>query len=104
MTTRELVQLRAKDFHTAVYVGVDDGTRYLVGTDNLCPDCTSPVIVLENLDTERNTGSLRTHHDDNCPIARFNGAPVVSNADRRLVTETRRRYLGEMLEIWPELG
>ncbi len=48
MTTREIVQLRAKDFHTAVYIGVDDGTRYLVGTDNLCPDCTTPIILLDS--------------------------------------------------------
>lgn len=104
MTTREIVQLRAKDFHTAVYIGVDDGTRYLVGTDNLCPDCTTPIILLDSSLQARGTGALRTYHDADCVVARLLDGPTVSESDRRRVAETRRRYLDEALEIWSELA
>ena len=102
VTAREIVQVCAKDFTTALYVGVDDGSRYLVGTDHLRPDCTTPIIVLDESDGR--IGSMRGYHDVGCPVAHLTGGSTLSASDRSRVTETRRKYLGEALELWSELA
>lgn len=88
MTARAIVQVGTKDFHTAIYVGVDDGARYVVSTDNLCPDCTTPMIVLAD------GGALLGFHDGECVAAQA-GVDAVSESDRQTVVEIRRRFVAE---------
>lgn len=90
MSTREIVHIRAKDFQTAVYVtvGLRENTRYLVQTGNLCPDCASPMLVLDSGECDGEAGALRAYHD----------------IDRSRVAETRRRYLDDALETWSDWG
>lgn len=107
MPPREIVHIRAKDFSTAVYVaaGLREGTRYLVQTENLCPDCTTPMIVLDSIDRSGGAGALRMYHDVDCPVARSLGEETVTVADRSRVAETRRRYLDdEELDGWTDWG
>ncbi len=106
MSAREIVHVRAKDFQTAVYVtvGLQESTRYLVQTDNLCPDCTSPMLVLEAADGGGEAGLLHMYHDIDCPVVRMVGGETVSPADRCRVAETRRRYLDDALEAWTDWG
>jgi hypothetical protein len=105
MRTREIVQVRAKDFHTAVYVEVDIRTQYLVSTDELCPDCTTPLIEFDDPgDTGSPSATLRTFHDVDCFVARLNGEATLDESAARRVAEARRRYLDELLEMWPELA
>lgn len=103
-----IVHVRAKDFHTAVYVGLDDDTRYLVGTDHLCPDCTTPMIVLEGGEGgdggAGTVGSLRMYHDSDCVVAAYQGGQILNKTDRRKVADIRRRYLDDALEVWSELA
>ena len=105
MKAREIVHVRAKDFGTAVYVtvGLRESTRYLVQTENLCPDCSTPLIVLNAADAEADdTGVLRMYHDVDCPLVRTGGGETISRTDRCRVAETRRRYLDEALEAWSD--
>ena len=102
MRTCTIVHIRAKDFHQALYVDLDDDTRYLVGTDHLCPDCTTPMIMLEGGEGE--VGSLQMVHDSDCVVAAYVGGAVLSTADRRTVTDIRRRDLDDALEVWSELA
>ncbi|WP_313673691.1 hypothetical protein [Mycolicibacterium sp.] len=106
MTAREIVHVRAKDFATAVYVtvGLRESTRYLVQTDNLCPDCTTPMIVLDGIEGDGGAGVLHMYHDVDCPVVRLVGGETVSMADRTRVAETRRRYLDDALEAWSDWG
>ena len=106
MTAREIVHVSAKDFQTAVYVpvGLRESTRYLVQTDNLCPDCTSPMLVLGGVEPGGGAGLLHTYHDIDCPVVRAAGGETVSAADRSRVAETRRRYLDDALEAWSDWG
>ncbi len=107
MNAREIVHVRAKDFGTAVYVtvGLHESTRYLVQTENLCPDCTTPLIVLNGADVdEGEAGVLHMYHDVDCPLVRTVGGEQLSGADRTRVAETRRRYLDEALEAWSDWG
>lgn len=97
VTTREIVQIGANDLHRALYVSPDDGPRYLVGTDNLCPDCTTPLIVLSG---ETGGGVLQMFHDIGCALARDHGDPVISAADQDRVEQTRRRYLRDAFDSW----
>ena len=99
----KIVHVRAKDFHTAFYVGLEDDTRYLVGTDHLCPDCTTPMIVLEGGEDEK-FGSLRMFHDPDCMVAHREGALVLNKTERKKVSDIRRRHLDEALEVWSELA
>lgn len=73
-----------------------------MGTDHLCPDCTTPIIVLD--DTDGRVGSMHGYHDMGCPAARTDGGTTVSASDRIRVTETRSRYLNEALEVWSDLA
>lgn len=107
MDAREIVHVRAKDFGTAVYVGVgmQESTRYLVQTENLCLDCSTPLIVLDATDVaEGEARVLHMYHDADCPLVRTVGGETISGADRTRVAETRRRYLDEALEAWSEWG
>ena len=97
MSNRRIVHVRAKDFHTALYVGFDDDARFLVGTDHLCPDCATPIIVLEGGDE---VGSLRMFHDPDCVVAQRGGGTALSESERERVTEIRRRHLDDSLEVW----
>lgn len=99
ISTREILQLRAKDFRTAVYIGVDDGTCYLVGTDHLCPGCTTPMIILDSSPQARGAGALHADPDADCVVARTLVRPTVIESDPRRVADTRRRYLNEALEV-----
>lgn len=106
MSAREIVHVRAKDFQTAVYVtvGLRESTRYLVQTGNLCPDCTSPMLVLDGVDCDGEAGLLHMYHDVDCPVVRSVGGETVSDIDRSRVAETRRRYLDDALEAWSDWG
>ena len=106
MNAREIVHVRAKDFGTAVYVnvGLHESTRYLVQTDNLCLDCTTPLIVLDGTERDGGAGVLHMYHDLDCPLARTAGGETISMADRSRVAETRRRYLDDALEAWSDWG
>lgn len=107
MNAREIVHVRAKDFDTAVYVtvGMHESTRYLVQTENLCPDCSTPLIVLNGVDTsEGEAGVLHVYHDVGCPVVGVAGGQTISSLDWARVAETRRLYLDEALEAWSEWG
>lgn len=97
--------MRARDFHTAIYVGVDDDARYLVNTDNLCPDCTTPMIVLIGEDGDGDAISwLHTYHDIDCVVARNGAGPAVSGLDVGKVADVRTRYRADALEMWSDLA
>ena len=104
MNAREIVQVRAKDFQTAVYVpaGLQEDTRYLVRTENLCPDCTTPMMILDGLDRDGEAGLLHLYHDVDCPLVRSVGGTTVSAADHCRVAETRRRYRDDDLAAWAD--
>ncbi len=104
MRAREIVHVRAKDFPTAVYVtvGLRESTRYLVPTSNLCPDCTTPMLVLDGVEGDGAAGLLHMYHDVDCPVVRSVGGETVSDADRLRVAETRRRYIDDALEAWSD--
>ena len=108
MRSCKIVHVRAKDFHQALYVGVDDDTWYLVGTDHLCPDCTTPMIVLEggeaDADGDGVVGAMLTYHDSDCVVAADNGGPVLNRTDRKKVTDIRRRHLDAARDAWSELA
>lgn len=107
MNAREIVHVRAKDFGTAVYVsvGLRESTRYLVQTENLCPDCSTPLIVLNATDIEEGeAGVLHMYHDIGCPVVHSVGGETISGVDRSRVAETRRRYLDEAMEVWSDWG
>ena len=87
MSAREIVHVHAKDFQTAVYVtvGLQESTRYLVQTDNLCPDCTSPMLVLDGIEYDCGAAVLHIYHDVDCPLVRTVGGETVSESDRSRV-------------------
>lgn len=100
------MHVRAKDFETAVYVtvGMHESTRYLVKTDNLCPDCSTPLIVLDGVERDGGAGVLHMYHDVDCPVVPAEGGETISVADCSRVAETRRRYLDDALEAWSDWG
>ena len=95
VTTREIAQIGASDLHRALYVSVDPGPRYLVATDDLCPDCTTPLIIL---DGEIGSGVMHLFHDIGCIRARDHDEPVITASDRDRVEECRRKYLRDAFE------
>jgi hypothetical protein len=101
MTAREIVQICATDFATALYVGVD-GTRYLVATGNLCADCTTPIIVFDEWEGEM--GSMLGYHDVGCVGAQSGSGTTITASDQNRVAEIRRKYLDTTFEVWSALA
>lgn len=94
MAAREIVQIRSTDFHSALYVSVGGHDRYLVGTDNLCPDCSTPVIRLDG------EATLTMFHDHGCVVGRDRGVRCLSVDEYDRVAQIRRDHL----EGSPEAG